>query len=64
MFTGQGLGSFSIRTDNPSRDSALVDAGVDAALNDTVLLFADYEVQAGQDNYFGQSVEGGVKIGF
>ena len=44
QFTGQGLGSFSIRTDNPSRDSALVDAGVDAALNDTVLLFADYEV--------------------
>jgi uncharacterized protein YhjY with autotransporter beta-barrel domain len=64
QFTGAGLGSFSIRTDNPSRDSALVDAGFDAQLNDTVTLFADYEVQAGQDNYFGQSVQGGLKIGF
>ena len=64
QFSGAGLGSFSVRTDNPSRDSALVDAGIDAEINRTVTLFADYTVQAGQANYFGQSVQAGVKIGF
>jgi outer membrane autotransporter protein len=64
QFNGFGGGSFTIQTDNPSRDSALIDFGLDAALNDTLMLFADYEVQAGQDNYFGQSVQGGLKLGF
>jgi uncharacterized protein YhjY with autotransporter beta-barrel domain len=61
---GFGGGSFSVRTINPSRDSALADAGVDADLNRTVSLFLDYIVQAGQENYFGQSVQAGVKVGF
>ncbi len=39
-------------------------AGLDAQINETVTVFADYTVQAGQDNYFGQSVQAGVKIGF
>jgi outer membrane autotransporter protein len=63
QFNG-GLGSFSVQTTNPSRDSALVDLGLDAEINQTVTAFADYEFQAGQQNYFGQSVQGGVKIGF
>jgi hypothetical protein len=33
---------------NPSRDSALADAGFDLDVNRTVTVFADYEVQAGQ----------------
>jgi len=33
-------------------------------VNRTVTVFADYTVQAGQDNYFGQSVQAGLKIGF
>ena len=57
-------GSFSVRTDSPSRDSALVDAGLDAQLNDTVTLYADYLVEAGQSDYFGQSVQAGVRINF
>jgi outer membrane autotransporter protein len=64
QFDGAGLGSFSVKTANPSRDSALADAGFDLDVNRTVTVFADYEVQAGQDNYFGQSVQAGVKIGF
>jgi outer membrane autotransporter protein len=64
QFDGAGLGSFSVQTDSPSRDSALIDLGLDANLNDTVTVFGDYEVQAGQENYFGQSIQGGVKIGF
>ena len=59
-----GGGSLAVQTDNPSRDSALIDAGLDADLNGTVTLFGDYEVQAGQENYFGQSIQGGMKIGF
>jgi uncharacterized protein YhjY with autotransporter beta-barrel domain len=61
---GSGLGSFSVRTVNPSRDSALADVGLDAQFDRTWTVFADYEVQAGQANYFGQSVQAGVKIGF
>ncbi len=61
---GFGGGSFAIRTPNPSRDSALVDAGITADLNQTVSIFTDYIAQAGQENYFGQSVQAGVKIGF
>jgi autotransporter-associated beta strand protein len=64
QFSGAGLGSFSVKTDNPSRDSALVDAGLDAEISHTVTVFADYTVQAGASNYFGQSVQAGVKIGF
>jgi autotransporter-associated beta strand protein len=64
QFDNAGLGSFAVRTENPSRDSALIDAGVSAEFNRTVTVFADYVAQAGQDNYFGQSVQAGVKIGF
>ncbi len=63
QFNG-GLGSFSVATVNPSRDSALVDAGLDAEINCSVTVFADYQAQAGQENYFGQSVQAGVKVGF
>jgi autotransporter-associated beta strand protein len=63
QFTGS-IGSFTIQTTNPSRDSALVDVGLDAEINKTITVFTDYTVQAGQENYFGQSVQAGVKIGF
>jgi outer membrane autotransporter protein len=42
----------------------LDDAGLDAEINRMVTVFADYAVQAGQANYFGQSVQAGVKFGF
>jgi fibronectin-binding autotransporter adhesin len=64
QFNGFGGGSFDVRTINPSRESALVDAGFNVDLNRTVTVFTDYTIQAGQDNYFGQSVQAGVKIGF
>jgi uncharacterized protein YhjY with autotransporter beta-barrel domain len=64
QFNGFGGGSFSVQTENPSRDSALIDAGFEAQFNETFTLFADYEVQAGQANYFGQSVQLGAKLGF
>ena len=63
-FDTVGGGNFSVQTPVPSRDSALVDIGVSADINRTVSVFTDYLVEAGQDNYFGQSVQAGVKIGF
>jgi uncharacterized protein YhjY with autotransporter beta-barrel domain len=64
QFDGSGLGSFSVVTENPQRDSALVTVGGDADINGMATVFLEYMVQAGQDNYFGQSVQGGVRIGF
>ena len=49
---------------NPSRDSALIDAGLDAQITKAISLFTNYTVQAGQENYFGQSVQAGVKVNF
>jgi outer membrane autotransporter protein len=64
QFDALGVGSFVVRTATPSRDSALVDLGLDAQVNNALTVFADYMVQAGQENYFGQSVQAGVKINF
>ena len=64
QFDSVGAGSFTVATPNPSRDSALIDGGLTANLNGQFTIFGDYTVQAGQDNYFGQSVQLGVKVGF
>lgn len=63
-FSDAGAGSFTVQTANASRDSALVDVGLDAQIDQNWTVFASYTAQAGQDNYFGQSVEAGVKLGF
>ena len=64
QFSGVGAGSFVVNTPNPSNNSALVDLGLDAQVNDALTIFVDYAAQAGQSNYFGQSVQAGFKIGF
>jgi len=64
QFNGIGAGSFLVNTPNSSRNSALVDVGLDIQVNDALTAFVDYDVQAGQSDYFGQSVQGGFKIGF
>jgi uncharacterized protein YhjY with autotransporter beta-barrel domain len=64
QFENAGLGSFSVTTPTPSRDFALADVGFDLKINRSITAFTDYEVQAGQSNYFGQSVQAGITIGF
>jgi outer membrane autotransporter protein len=64
QFTGTGGGSFVTETDSPDRDSAFLDVGLDATVSKNVTLFVDYEAQAGQSDFFAQSAQGGVKIGF
>ncbi len=64
QFDGVGPGSFTVQTDQPDRDSAFIDAGINVDLNQTITLFADYETEAGGDRFFGESVQAGVKVGF
>lgn len=63
-FSGVGAGTFITRTASPSRDSALMTLGLDAKISNCATIFTNYTVQAGQENYFGQSAQLGVKIGF
>ncbi len=64
QFNGIGAGSFVINTPNPSQNSAVAQLGMNAQINNALMTFVDYTIQAGQSNYFGQSVQAGFKIGF
>jgi outer membrane autotransporter protein len=64
QFNAAGGGSFVTQTNNPDRDSAFFDAGLDITVSKNVTLFVDYETQVGQDNFFAQSAQGGVRVGF
>jgi outer membrane autotransporter protein len=48
----------------PERDSAFFDAGLDAGITSNITLFVDYQAQAGQADFFAQSAQGGLRIGF
>jgi uncharacterized protein with beta-barrel porin domain len=64
QFNQVGAGSFTVQTTRTERDSAFIDAGVNADVADNVTLFTDYQTQAGEDHYFAQSVQAGVKVSF
>jgi outer membrane autotransporter protein len=64
QFNQVGAGSFTVQTTRPDRDSAFIDVGLNADVARDVTLFTDYQTEAGQDNFFAQSVQAGVKIGF
>ncbi len=64
QFNGAGGGSFVTQTNSPERDSAFVDVGLDVTISKNITVFVDYETQVGQDNFFAQSAQGGVRIGF
>ena len=61
---GAGGGSFVVQGQQPERDAAFLDLGLDAQVAKNVTIFIDYQTQAGQDNFFAQSAQGGVRIGF
>jgi outer membrane autotransporter protein len=64
QFEGLPAGTFSVQTVKGDSDNALLGAGLDAELNDTVTLFIDYGAEAGGATFFGQSATGGVKVAF
>jgi uncharacterized protein YhjY with autotransporter beta-barrel domain len=61
---GAGGGSFVVQGQQPERDSAFLDLGLDAQVAKNVTVFVDYQTQAGQNDFFAQSAQGGVRIGF
>ncbi|MDD5350637.1 MAG: autotransporter outer membrane beta-barrel domain-containing protein, partial [Chthoniobacteraceae bacterium] len=63
-FSGSGLGSFAVRTDDPERNAALIGLGFNVTYRDMLTTFVDYDVQAGQSHYTEQIVKGGFKWSF
>jgi outer membrane autotransporter protein len=59
-----GVMPFTVQGAGPDRDSALIDAGVDILPAKNVDLFLDYQTEAGESDFFAQSVQAGVKVGF
>jgi len=55
---------FTIQTAAPSRDSALIGVGLTATLNNSMALYLDYLADVGADDYWAQSVVGGLKARF
>lgn len=62
--TGAGGGSFIVQGQQPERDSAFLDLGLDGQVSKNVTLFIDYQTQAGQNNFSAQSAQGGMRVGF
>ena len=62
--SGAGGGSFVVAGQKPERDSAFLDLGLDAEVAKNATLFIDYQAQAGQSDFFAQSAQAGVRIGF
>ncbi len=61
------LGSFVSRTVSPERDFAVLGFGLDARFKIGATdcgAFLDYDVQAGQSHYLGQSINGGMRVQF
>jgi autotransporter-associated beta strand protein len=63
-FSGLGSGSFIFQTNSPSRDSALLGGGINGNLSKGVTVFANYEIQAGTNNQFAQTIMAGVAVNF
>ena len=63
-FSGIGAGSFAFQTGSPTRDSGLLGGGISGNLTKGVTLFANYELQAGANSQFAQTVMAGVAISF
>jgi outer membrane autotransporter protein len=64
QFNDAGLGSFSVEGTNTDRDSAFIDVGANAQFNKALSGFLDYETQVGQDNFYAQAVQAGLKVSF
>jgi outer membrane autotransporter protein len=63
-FSEFNAGPIVVSTPDTSRDSALVVVGLDADVTRSITAFTDYAIQAGGNDYFGQSIEAGMKIAF
>ncbi len=55
---------FVTDTAGPNRDSALIGVGLTATLNTSVALYLNYYADIGFEDYFAQSIVGGLKARF
>jgi uncharacterized protein with beta-barrel porin domain len=55
---------FTIQGSGPGRDSAVLGFGLTATLDNSMNLYLEYLAEVGGENYFVQSIEGGVKASF
>ena len=63
-FQAYGTGPFTIQTAAPTKDSALLGAGLTATLNNSLCFYLDYMADVGGGDYLAQSIVGGVKASF
>ena len=63
-FSDFGSSSFTTATTAPSANSALIECGVTATLDNSMAFYLDYMADVGATNYFAQSVVGGFKARF
>ena len=55
---------FTTQTASPSRDSALISLGLTATLNNSLAFYLNYIADVGANDYWAQSVVGGIKARF
>ena len=63
-FTGAGAGSFTVQTEDTGNDSAFIDVGLDTTFTRSLTIFVDYQTEAGESNFFAQSVLAGACYSF
>ena len=60
----QSSAPFTIQTASNGKDSALLGLGVTATLDNSMSLYLNYIANVGTDNFFAQTVMGGIKASF
>jgi outer membrane autotransporter protein len=63
-FINSGLSSFTVDTNNPQEDAALLGVGLNATFCNRVTVFADYDAQVGTDDYVEQNAKTGLRFSF
>ena len=61
---GAGTGGFTINTESPSRDVAIIAPSLSVTVNRNISAFVDYELDLGSSNFHAQQVFAGVAVAF
>jgi uncharacterized protein with beta-barrel porin domain len=61
---GAGTGGFTINTESPSRDVAIIAPSLSVTINRNISAFVDYELDVGSSNFHAQQVFAGVAVAF
>ena len=61
---GAGVGSFTINTESPSRDVAIIAPSLSVTIHKNISVFVDYELDMGSNKFHAQQVFAGMAIAF